>query len=67
MRLRAMVMFTFLKMLEKLQQFSALTPKPKVLTQSLREVPATLTHSLELRVPTAPWRSSPPFCVAFSI
>jgi hypothetical protein len=27
------------KMLEKLQQFSALTPKPKTLTQSLREVP----------------------------
>lgn len=26
-------------MLEKLQQFSALTPKPKTLTQSLREVP----------------------------
>lgn len=35
-------------MLEKLQQFSALTPKPKVLTQSLREVPRQYLHIIPL-------------------
>ncbi len=37
------------KMLEKLQQFSALTPKPKTLTQSLREVCSS--HLLAIEAP----------------
>jgi hypothetical protein len=35
-------------MLEKLQKFSALAPKPKVLTQSLREVPTLPLNPFEL-------------------
>ena len=38
-------------MLEKLQQFSALNPKPKVLTQSLREVHALPPYPFELFCP----------------